>query len=91
LSGVQKLVDYMKEELKELVAEDKVGHSERRVRPSLSSTLETRAVFPSERCRSAESVILATDLEVQVLFPGLPNFLRSTGSVTGYTQPFEYN
>jgi hypothetical protein len=30
---------------------------------------------------------LATDPEVQVRFPVLPNFLRSSGSGTGSTQP----
>jgi hypothetical protein len=34
---------------------------------------------------------LATDTEVQVRFPSLPDFLRSVGSGTGYTQPREYN
>jgi hypothetical protein len=33
---------------------------------------------------------LATDPEVRVRFPSLPDFLRSSGSGTG-TQPREYN
>jgi hypothetical protein len=32
-----------------------------------------------------------TDTEVRVLFPALPDFLRSSGSGTGFTQPREYN
>jgi hypothetical protein len=34
---------------------------------------------------------LATDPEVRVRFPALPDFLRSSGSGTGSTQPYEYN
>jgi hypothetical protein len=34
---------------------------------------------------------LATDPEVRVRFPALPDFLRSNGSGTGSTQPREYN
>jgi hypothetical protein len=34
---------------------------------------------------------LATDPEVRVQFPALPDFLRSGGSGTGSTQPREYN
>jgi hypothetical protein len=34
---------------------------------------------------------LATDPEVRVRFPALPDFLRSSGSGTGFTQPREYN
>jgi hypothetical protein len=37
------------------------------------------------------SEFLATDPEVQVRFPALPDFLRSSGSGTGSTQPPEYN
>jgi hypothetical protein len=36
------------------------------------------------------SELLATDLEFQVRFPALPDFLRSSGSGTGSTQPREY-
>jgi hypothetical protein len=36
------------------------------------------------------SEFLATDPEVQVGFPALPDFLRSSGSGTGSTQPREY-
>jgi hypothetical protein len=36
------------------------------------------------------SEFLATDSEVRVRFPALPNFLRSVGSGTGSTQPCEY-
>jgi hypothetical protein len=35
--------------------------------------------------------VLATDTEVQVRFPALPDFLRSSGSGTEPTQPREYN
>jgi hypothetical protein len=34
---------------------------------------------------------LAADPEVRVRFPALPDFLRSSGSGTGPTQPREYN
>jgi hypothetical protein len=37
------------------------------------------------------SEFLATDPEVWVRFPALPDFLRSSGSGTGYTLPLEYN
>jgi hypothetical protein len=37
------------------------------------------------------SGFLATDPEVRVRFPGLPDFLRSNGSGTGSAQPREYN
>jgi hypothetical protein len=35
--------------------------------------------------------VLATDPEVRVRFPALPDFLRSNGSGTVSTQPREYN
>jgi hypothetical protein len=34
---------------------------------------------------------VATDPEVRVRFPALPDFLRSSGSGTGSIQPREYN
>jgi hypothetical protein len=34
---------------------------------------------------------IIVDPEVQVRFPALPHFLRSSGSGTGFTQPREYN
>jgi hypothetical protein len=37
------------------------------------------------------SELLATDPEVRVVFPELPDFLRSSGSGTGSTQPREYD
>jgi hypothetical protein len=37
------------------------------------------------------SEFLATDPEARVRFPVLPDFLRSSGSETGSTQPREYN
>jgi hypothetical protein len=37
------------------------------------------------------SPFLATDPEVWIRFPALPDILRSSGSGTGYTQPLEYN
>jgi hypothetical protein len=40
---------------------------------------------------SLRSEFLATDPEVRVRFPALPDFLRSSGSGTGSTQPREYN
>jgi hypothetical protein len=68
---------------------------------------ETRGVVGVHRERSAEglqkeycphhtpifspSEFLATDPEVRVRFPPLPDFLRSSGSGTGSTQPREYN
>jgi hypothetical protein len=33
----------------------------------------------------------AADPEIQVRFPALPDFLRISGSETGYTQPSEHN
>jgi hypothetical protein len=36
-------------------------------------------------------VFLATDIEVRVRFPALPDFLRSSGFGTGSTQPRECN
>jgi hypothetical protein len=36
-------------------------------------------------------VFLATDLEVRVRFPALPDFLESSGSGTGSTQLLEYS
>jgi hypothetical protein len=36
-------------------------------------------------------VRVATDPEVRVRFPTLPDFLRSSGSGTGSTRPREYN
>jgi hypothetical protein len=36
-------------------------------------------------------LFLAIDAEVRVRFPALPDFLRSSGSGTGSTQPREYN
>jgi hypothetical protein len=40
---------------------------------------------------SLGSEFLATDPEVRVSFPVLPDFLRSSGSGMGSTQPREYN
>jgi hypothetical protein len=37
------------------------------------------------------SEFVATDPEVLVRFPALPDFLRTRGSGTGSTQPREYN
>jgi hypothetical protein len=37
------------------------------------------------------SEFLPKDPEIWVRFPALPDFLRSSGSGTGYTQPREYN
>jgi hypothetical protein len=37
------------------------------------------------------SEFLATDPEVRVRFPALPDFPRSSGSGTGSTQPRDYN
>jgi hypothetical protein len=37
------------------------------------------------------SELLATDKEVRVRFPELTDFLRSSGSGMGCTQPREYN
>jgi hypothetical protein len=37
------------------------------------------------------SEFLATDPELRVRFPTLPDFLRSSGSGMGTTQPREYN
>jgi hypothetical protein len=45
----------------------------------------------SATCDHLRSEFLATDPEVRVRFPALPDFLRSSGSGTGSTQPREYN
>jgi hypothetical protein len=37
------------------------------------------------------SELLATDPEVRIPFPALPDFLRSSGSGMGSTRPREYN
>jgi hypothetical protein len=37
------------------------------------------------------SEFLATDPEARVRFPAIPDFLTSSGSGTGSTQPREYN
>jgi hypothetical protein len=37
------------------------------------------------------SELLAADSEVRVRFPAQPDFVRSSGSRTGSTQPREYN
>jgi hypothetical protein len=37
------------------------------------------------------SEFLATDAEVPVRFPALPDFLRSSGSGTGSSQPRDFN
>jgi hypothetical protein len=39
----------------------------------------------------SRSELLATDPEVRVRFPALPDFMRNSGSGTGSTQPREYN
>jgi hypothetical protein len=41
--------------------------------------------------KTSSVVFLVTDPEVRVRFPALPDFLRSSVSGTGSTQPFEYN
>jgi hypothetical protein len=40
---------------------------------------------------SSGKEFLATNAEVQVRFPALPDFLRSSGSEMESTQPREYN
>jgi hypothetical protein len=52
---------------------------------SLKSQFFDRSLW-SPLCSSG-----TTDLEVRVWFPALPDFLRRSGSVTGSTQPREYN
>jgi hypothetical protein len=44
-----------------------------------------------KRTASVWSEFLATDPEVRVRLPALEDFLRSSGSGTGSTQPREYN
>jgi hypothetical protein len=43
------------------------------------------------RCSVVADRLCDLDLEVRVRFPALPDFLRSSGSRTGSTQPREYN
>jgi hypothetical protein len=40
---------------------------------------------------SSGQEFLATDPEVRIRFPALPDFLRSSGSGTGSTHPRQYN
>jgi hypothetical protein len=47
--------------------------------------------FLTERTYLHWSESLATDPQVRVRFPALPDFLRSGGSGTGSSQPREYN
>jgi hypothetical protein len=47
------------------------------------STVTASVVYRSE--------FLATDPQVRVRFPALPDFLGSSGSGTGSIQPHEYN
>jgi hypothetical protein len=55
-----------------------------------------RANFDTVSNYTAASMVLGseflfTDPEVRVRFPALPDFMRSSGSGTGSTQPREYN
>jgi hypothetical protein len=84
-------------------SEEKLGHTKVRVRVQLQhATLEAARIgyslVISRRCfyhvwpllwSSAE--FLAADPEVRVRFPALQDFLRSSVSGTGSTQPREYN
>jgi hypothetical protein len=61
-----------------------------------SCEVRTEFICYVEESRPTASVFywsefLATDPEVQVRFPELPDFLRHGGSGTGSTQPREYN
>jgi hypothetical protein len=53
-----------------------------------------RRIIEPVRCRppqwSSGQSSLATDLEIRVGFPALTDFLRSSKSGTGSTQPHEY-
>jgi hypothetical protein len=53
------------------------------------SRISTKSLL--ERTASVVVEFLATYLEVRVRFPAPPDFLRSSGSGTGSTQPREYN
>jgi hypothetical protein len=46
--------------------------------------------LPGPPLWSSGQEFMDTDPEVQVRFPALPDFLRSSGSETGSTQPREY-
>jgi hypothetical protein len=56
----------------------------------LALQVSVRNIINVERLCSLV-VYLSTDPEVRVRFPALPDFLRSSGSGTGSTQPREYN
>jgi hypothetical protein len=43
--------------------------------------------LPNHSCKNLWLGFLATDPEVRVLFPALPDFLRSSGSGKGSTKP----
>jgi hypothetical protein len=63
---------------------------------TFSDVLPDIPLFVWVHLRMAASVVyssefLATDPEVRVRFPALPDFLRSSGSGTGSTQPREYS
>jgi hypothetical protein len=62
----------------------------------ISRALEIHGIYKNkfwfeDRLRGLVIRIPATDPEVQVRFPALPDFLRSSGSGTGSTQPRGYN
>jgi hypothetical protein len=57
--------------------------------PSQSITVLTE--FSAISLVSSIQEFLATDPEFRVRYPALPDFLRSSGSGTRFTQPSEYN
>jgi hypothetical protein len=65
---------------------------------STSSILHMESTFFYFKCLKPQrdfpkqwSEFLTTDPEVRVGFPALQDFIRSSGSRTGSTQPREYN
>jgi hypothetical protein len=66
----------------------------RRVRYCVSCEVQTEFICYVEESRPplwSSGQSLATDTEVRVRFPALPDLLRSSGSGTGSTQHRDYN
>jgi hypothetical protein len=60
------------------------------VRRSENPATNRLCSFSPSLCSSGQE-FQATDPEVRIRFPALPEFLRSSGSGTGSTEPREYN
>jgi hypothetical protein len=70
--------------------------SDRRLSVNLVPAFADRGASRCQRSVSptavfSDSEFLATDLEVRIRFPALPDFLRNSGPGTGFSQALEYN